>query len=172
MKKSCVLATGLTLIVAASPVPGQQAMTPATPVTPQTVVHQLRQDAYLRPGAGFVRVQIGHEFDQVSRTWGAPTRRKATLLSKTWEYQVVNDTRVILRGRAKVDSIEVVAGFNSELQSAEGARFGMATYQVISIYGHPEHGSPARLSYPRKGIEFAFAKGGLRSIKVFAPRAP
>ncbi|MDH3280698.1 MAG: hypothetical protein OEQ18_06180, partial [Gammaproteobacteria bacterium] len=163
MNKPHVLGIGLCLILTAGPAVAQT----TTPVTAQTIIHQLRQDAYVHPGAGFRRVQVGHDFDRVTQVWGAPTRRKSTLLSNTWEYRVVNDTRVILRGRAKVDSIEVIAGFNSELQSAEGVRFGMATYQVISIYGHPDQSTSNTLSYPRKGIEFGFASGGVRSIRVF-----
>ncbi|MDH3636943.1 MAG: hypothetical protein OES09_00565 [Gammaproteobacteria bacterium] len=169
MNKSCILGIGLSLIGPTGATLAQN-IVPAAPATAQMLIRQLQQDAFVRPGLGFRRVQLGHGFDQVARAWGSPTRRKSTLLSSIWEYRVVNDTSVILRGGSTVDSIEVIAGFNSELQSAEGARFGMATYQVISIYGNPDKRTSNNLSYLRKGIEFGFARGGLRSIKVFAPK--
>lgn len=144
---------------------------PAAPITAERVMRSLQQDLFIKPGVGFRRVRVGHPFDRVARIWGNPTNRETSLLTKTWIYQTVDDTSVIVRGGRDVDSIQVVAGVNSEFQSVEGARFGMAPYQVVAIYGNPDKRKSNLLSYGKRGIEFGFVRGALRSIKVFGPQS-
>ncbi len=168
MTRSFLWAIGFSLIAFSGNALAQSTAL-STPITAETVIRHLQQDRQLLPGVGFRKIRLGHSFDHVARTWGPPTQRRSKLFSKTWEYRVGNGTRVILRGRKQVSSIEVEAAYDSELRSAEGARFGMATYQVVSIYGPPDRNTGDTLIYARKGIEFGFAQGALRTVKVVAP---
>ncbi len=150
------------------------AQTASTSHPAEIASRYLQQDIFVRPGIGFQRVRLGNSFVEVARTWGTPlkeTRSALFGLTKTWVYNGGQDTQVVVSGGSKVDAIEVVGGVTSPYQSSEGARFGMSPHQLITIYGAPREADElSRLSYPRRGIEFAFANGALRSIKVFPPK--
>lgn len=175
MRRSFVLS--LVLLVA----PGAPAATdPPAPDKPDSVQPQveairkyLEADLFVKEGVGLKRVHLGQSFRQVLQTWGTPTATRAGGLfgnTRQWLYRV-GDTQILVSGETVVETIAVRGGVNSEYQTAAGARFGMAPYQVTSIYGAaPETQGANTLSYPQRGVRFEFERGRLLSFEVFAPQ--
>lgn len=149
-----------------------QAQSIAPGVTAETVLRYLQKDYFLSPGIGFQKVQIGNSFNQVAQAWGQPNKKLESTEAGTrvvWIYDVGQDGQIAVAGGASVRTIRVLGSFNSPFSSTEGARFGMTPHQVITIYGQPlDPDDLTRLSYPGKGIAFAFENGGLKAMQVTA----
>ncbi len=136
-------------------------------------IRHLQSDLFLEEGAGFKRVRIGHSFQQVAQTWGSPQSMRRSLLgfSKKWQYRLNQGAVITVAGGKRVESITVVGGITTPFGTAEGARFGMTRAQIASIYGEaPGKQSNSSLSYPGRGVAFAFNKGLLHAITVTAPK--
>ena len=140
---------------------------------PLEVIRYLERDLFIAPGIGFKRVKIGDSFDEVLNSWGKPQAQKTALLSrkKQWYYSVNDTTVIMVEGKTTVEAITVSGGMTTPFETTEGARYGMAPYQIVTIYGAgPEGDLPGKLDYPRRGIAFDFQSGAVRTITVSAPR--
>ena len=150
------------------------AQSDAPRVTPETIVRYLSQDLFLSPGVGFKRVRIGLPFVKVAQVWGVPNKgfeSSETGNQVIWLY-LARDSSISLTGGSNVKTIRIEGSLTSPFSSSEGAHFGMTPHQVISIYGPPEENvNLTRLSYPSRGIEFAFEHGGLKWMRVFSPKS-
>ncbi len=128
---------------------------------------------FIAPGIGFKRVKIGDSFEEVLSAWGKPQAQKTALLSrkKQWYYSVNDTTVIMVEGKKTVEGITVSGGMTTPFETTEGARCGMAPYQIVTIYGAaPEGDLQEKLDYPRRGIAFEFQGGAVRTITVSAPR--
>jgi len=135
----------------------------------EMITDYLRQDIFLRPGVGLKKVKIGMPFEQVLRTWGAPTsRERHDLIDNKWVYEIGNHTRIALIGGNSIESMRIAGGFNSPYVTSEGASFGMAQHQLATIYGAREAKS-GRVSYEERGISFGLDGGQVSEIRVFQP---
>jgi len=159
---ACVLAAGMTA-------EAQQTNAPST----QSILQYLLQDLFIKAGYGFKKVHLGQSFSEVVRAWGQPAETEQFWLlglSNKWRYRA-GSTVIVLVGDERVESIEVIGDMTTPFETVEGGRFGMTPHQLISIYGRPSNpGDLIHLSYYPRGIEFAMQNGGLRALRVFAPR--
>ena len=133
----------------------------------------LQRDIFLQPGVGFKRVQIGQSFDHVLQAWGQPqTTRNRGLFRNTheWFYGGGKDTVVSVKGKATVSEITIRGTFTTPFQTIDGARFGMAPHEIVTIYGRNADSSSTRLTYASLGVGFEFADGAVNAIIVAAPR--
>ena len=133
----------------------------------------LQRDIFLQPGVGFKRVQIGQSFDHVLQAWGQPqATRNRGLFRNTheWFYGGGKDTVVSVKGKATVSEITIRGTFTTPFQTIDGARFGMAPHEIVTIYGRNADSSSTRLTYASRGVGFEFADGAVNAIIVAAPR--
>lgn len=162
----------IALWVIAPGVATAQTITPQ--ITVESVLRYLQKDLFISPGIGFRKVQIGQSFDQVARSWGYPNKKHESTeagVSTTWIYIVDKDSQIAVAGGTNVTTIRVLGSLNSPFSSSEGAQFGMSPHQVITIYGAPrDQGNLTTLSYPEKGIAFAFEHGVLIAMQVTSPK--
>ncbi len=159
------------LTTASPPASAQTSDSPST--LPLEFIRYLERDLFIAPGIGFKRVKIGDSFDEVLSSWGQPQAAKTALLSrkKQWYYKVDDTTVIMVEGKKTVEAITVSGGVTTPFETTEGARYGMAPYQIVTIYGAgPEGDLPGKLDYPRRGIAFDFQSGAVRTITVSAPR--
>lgn len=154
------------------------AQTQVEPTTLQgnIITQELQRDVFVRPGLGLKQVQIGHSFAHVVRTWGAPdSDRTRGILGRTreWRYSAGDGTQLIVSGKKAVDTMIVRGSVTSPYQTVEGARFGMAPYQVTAFYTGTQFAqSDQRLEFPTRGVSFEFHQGAMKSIEVYRPRSP
>jgi len=147
-------------------------------ITPDIIIQHLQQDIFLKPGAGLRKIHLGISFKEVLKLWGKPNEVKNRGLgvlggnSRLWRYERKGDANVVLAGNQVVQSIEINGTRGALYQSTEGARFGMASRRVISIYGKPQRVDGNKISYDRRGIAFIFDKTGLRAMRVFPRGKP
>ena len=137
------------------------------------IAQYLQRDIFLQPGVGFERVQIGQSFDHVLQAWGPPqATRKRGFFRKTneWFYGGGKDTVVSVKGKDVVSEIKIRGTFTTPFQTVDGARFGMAPHEIVSIYGRNADSSPANLTYADRGVGFEFADGAVSAIIVAAPQ--
>lgn len=144
---------------------GQQAPTAAEMVT-----DYLRQDIFLRPGVGLKKVHIGMSFDDVLKAWGKPSEKGGNIvIANKWTYDVGEHTKIELSGGNTVDEMAFTGGVSSPYVTTEGASFGMAQYQLATIYGAaPEKDN--QVIYKKRGIGFVLSQGQVSEIHVFSPR--
>ena len=137
------------------------------------IAQYLQRDIFLRPGVGFERVQIGQSFDHVLQAWGQPqATRKRGVFRNTheWFYGGGKDTVVSVTGKKIVSEIKIRGTFTTPFQTVDGARFGMAPHEIVTIYGRNADSSPTSLTYASRGVGFEFADGAVSAIIVAAPR--
>lgn len=139
------------------------------PTAAELVTDYLEQDIFLQPGVGLKKVRIGTPFDHVLKVWGPPTRKGGGISGNEWTYQLGDNARITLSGDSKVKVMEVAGGFSCPYVTTEGASFGMARYQLATIYGTAP-GSSDTVTYSHRGIEFILDHGQVSEIQVFAPR--
>ena len=165
------LAVCLVCVIFSGGAPAQSTM---PQITVESVLRYLQKDLFLSPGIGFRKVQIGQLFDRVAQAWGIPNKKFESSdagYNTTWVYIVDKDSQIAVGGGATVTTIRVLGSLSSPFSSSEGAQFGMTPHQVITIYGPPpKQGDLARLSYPKKGITFAFEHGVLIAMQVTSPK--
>lgn len=139
------------------------------PTAAELVTDYLKQDIFLRPGVGLKKVKIGTTFDQVLKVWGRPTSKGGGIAGNEWTYQLANNTRITLSGGDKVRTMDVAGGLGCPYVTTEGASFGMARYQLATIYGSAP-GESDTVTYDHRGISFVLDHGQVSEIQVFAPR--
>ncbi|MGA8261992.1 MAG: hypothetical protein WB783_17400 [Arenicellales bacterium] len=139
------------------------------PTAAELVTDYLRQDIFLQPGVGLKKVRIGTPFGQVLKVWGPPTSKGGGISGNAWTYQLGGSTKITLSGDSKVKVMEVAGGFSCPYVTTEGASFGMARYQLATIYGSAP-GSSDTVTYDHRGIGFVLDHGQVSEIQVFAPR--
>lgn len=153
-------------------VPAQTGQIESNPQA-NAIIQQLQRDVFVQPGRGLKRVKVGDSFSQVFKTWGVPNSSKTRgILKRTreWLYLAEDGTQLIVSGKKVVEEMIVRGSATSPYQTVEGARFGMAPYQIAAFYGTaaPEK-SGERLEYPSRGVSFEFSQGALHSIDVYPP---
>lgn len=137
------------------------------------IAQYLQRDIFLQPGVGFERVQIGQSFDHVLKAWGQPqATRKRGLFRNTheWFYGGGKDTVVSVKGKENVREIKIRGNFTTPFQTVDGARFGMAPHEIVTIYGRNADSSPTNLTYTSRGVGFEFVDGAVSAIIVAAPQ--
>jgi opacity protein-like surface antigen len=139
------------------------------PTAAELVTDYLRQDIFLRPGVGLEKVKIGTPFTQVLKVWGRPTGKGGGISGNEWTYQLGGSTKITLSGDSKVKTMEVTGGLSCPYVTTEGASFGMAVYQLATIYGSAPVNS-GTVTYDHRGIGFVLDHGQVSGIQLFAPR--
>lgn len=160
-----------------SAMPAAPAQTLQIEANPQAeaIIQHMERDVFVEPGLGLKRVHIGQSFRQVAKTWGLPNdnRRGGIFGGREWLYLAEDGTQILVAGKKFVESMTLFGAANSPYQTLEGARFGMAPYQVVALYGaSTDYGSAERQEYPSWGVSFEFSNGALSSIEVYRAKSP
>jgi hypothetical protein len=161
-----ILASGVP--TAAQPEPPR----PAAPNAADLVAYFYGQDIFIAPGRGFRSVRLGSSFQAAVQAWGPPQQVEEHPLfgmSRRATWAAGPDGRVIVSGFDLIREIEIQGGANVALQTVEGVRFGMPSYQVTTIYGPPASSSAGEITYPARGIAFGLSNGLVAAMKVFVP---
>lgn len=146
-----------------------QAQGQQSPTAAEMVTDYLEQDIFLRPGIGLKKVHVGMRFKDVLKAWGPPTEKGGSIvIANKWTYQVGDHTKIKLAGNETVDEITIAGGVSSPYVTTEGASFGMAQYQLATIYGSaPEKDD--QVVYKQRGIGFVLDQGQVSEMHVFSP---
>lgn len=136
----------------------------------EKVINYLQSDIFIKPGWGLKAVRLGMSFRQVMEKWGKPEKSRRTGAFGRyieWIYTAGDGTEILLSGGKAIGSISIRGKMHSSYETTEGARFGMATYSVTSIYGRPKEGVKEKaMDYPAKGIKFHIKNGRVHIITV------
>ena len=136
----------------------------------EKIVKYLRSDIFIKPGRGLKAVKLGMSYQDVMKAWGKPDKsRRAGAFSRSieWMYLAGDGTEILLGGGKAIGSISIRGKMHSIYETTEGARFGMPTYAITSIYGRPQEGVKENtMDYPDKGIKFHFKNNRVHIITV------
>lgn len=143
---------------------------PPVDIPVEKVIRYLQSDIFVKPGLGLKKVRLGMTFRQVLEKWGKPEKSRRTGAfgrQIEWIYTAGDGTEILLSGGKMIGVISLRGKMQSSYETTEGARFGMATYSITSIYGRPREGfKDSIMDYPKRGIKFIFRNGRVHIITV------
>jgi len=143
---------------------------PSVDIPIEKVIRYLQSDIFIKPGLGLKKVRLGMTFRQVIDKWGKPEKSRRTGAfgrQIEWIYTAGDGTEILLSGGTIIGAISLRGKMQSSYETTEGARFGMATYSITSIYGRPREGlKDSIMDYPERGIKFIFQNGRVHIITV------